>query len=329
MNLFGWVVSKALKDGLLAVARGGQPLDKSVSTDLIKMLGEEAMLYLTHELGEVYTKKNFPTNRHGGPWAAGTPVGVVDHYTAAPNIGGTLRWFSKEVRPAGSGNSSSHYVVGTDGVAIQLVDPLTTVAWHATVANKDHIGIEHVNCGLLEPKDGGFLFMDKLRYQVDMARPPEEMFYVSPWVRPENRKTKPAEKLGWWEPFSVAQVITNIVLKRLFLAAIPTIKTTGFVQHRDIDPTGKIDCGPLWPDKEINLLAQTDTNLIGMNWAQWRFLDKNGLLQMAKEVKNALDIPKEPPLIYEIPKPKAPTVTMSEDEIVPGVPSITTEVPNE
>lgn len=318
-NLFGWAVSNALRDGLLAVARGGQRLDKIVATDLLRLLGEEAVLYTNHELGEVFCKKNFPTNRHGGRWSTGKPTGVVDHYTAAPNIGGTLRWFSREERPPNSGNSSSHYVIGTDGVAIQLVDPLTTVAWHATIANQDHIGIEHVNCGLLTPKDGGYLFMGSLRYTVDMGRPPEEMPYVSPWVKPEDRGiVKPSEKLGWWEPFSAAQIVSNIVLKRLFLAAMPSIKPIGFVQHRDIDPSGKVDCGPMWPDKEINLLACSDSNLTSMTWAQLRYLDKNALSQMSKEVKNLLDIPTDAARIDATVDPRP--ALKSEDEIVPGVP---------
>lgn len=276
MNLFGWAESNTFRDALRNVADGQVPIQEA-AIDLLKTLAKESELYIKHRISGEFYDRYFPTSRHGGAWKAGDPVGVVDHYTAAPTAGGTLRWFSNEPRPEGSGNSSAHYVVDVDGTAIQLVDPLTTVAWHATVANKDHVGIEHVNCGNLTPIGGtNFLYMGQYKYSVNISRPPENV---------DN---------AWWEPFSSAQIATNIVLKRLLLAAIPSMKSENFIQHKDVAGANKVDCGPLWPMEDIRKLATSgEVGLVSMPWANVRFADSQILARMHKEVEALFNQPRE------------------------------------
>jgi N-acetyl-anhydromuramyl-L-alanine amidase AmpD len=64
---------------------------------------------------------------------------VVVHITdGGRNINGTIGWF-KDPRA----QVSAHYVVGQDGEVVQMVMH-NDVAWHASSANGDAIGIEHV-----------------------------------------------------------------------------------------------------------------------------------------------------------------------------------------
>ncbi|MGH8248764.1 MAG: N-acetylmuramoyl-L-alanine amidase, partial [Gammaproteobacteria bacterium] len=64
---------------------------------------------------------------------------VVIHITdGGPNINGTISWFKNP-----DAQVSAHYVVGQDGEVVQMV-PHSDVAWHASGANSDSIGIEHV-----------------------------------------------------------------------------------------------------------------------------------------------------------------------------------------
>lgn len=270
---FHWVANNVLKDGLQRVAKGEQ-LGFTQAIDILKLLGAESQSQIVHRVGEEYYNRWYPTKRHGGAWTTGNPKGVVDHYTSVTTAASTLRWFSNEPRPEGSGESSAHYVLDHDGCLMQLVDPLSTVAWHATVANASHVGVETVNCGMLLPAGGNkFLFMNKFVYRVEMSRPPEEI----------------AGK--WWEPYTVAQIISDITLKRLLLLAIPMMRPENFKQHSDIAPGSKIDCGPLWPMDEITKLASVgkELNLLTMPWANTTTcLVEETRKKMIKDVADAL-----------------------------------------
>ena len=64
---------------------------------------------------------------------------VVIHITdGGSKINGTVGWFKNPVAKV-----SAHYVIGQDGEVVQMVRH-NDVAWHASSANGDSIGIEHV-----------------------------------------------------------------------------------------------------------------------------------------------------------------------------------------
>lgn len=64
---------------------------------------------------------------------------VVIHITdGGANINGTIGWFQNA-----KAKVSAHYVIGQDGEVVQMVRH-NDVAWHASSANGDSIGIEHV-----------------------------------------------------------------------------------------------------------------------------------------------------------------------------------------
>jgi N-acetyl-anhydromuramyl-L-alanine amidase AmpD len=64
---------------------------------------------------------------------------IVIHITDGnKNINGPISWFQNP-----SAKVSAHYIVGQDGEVVQMVQH-NDVAWHASRANGDSIGIEHV-----------------------------------------------------------------------------------------------------------------------------------------------------------------------------------------
>ena len=72
---------------------------------------------------------------------------IVIHITdGGPKIGGTINWFQSPDQRNSKGEPihvSAHYVIGQDGEVVQMVKH-NDVAWHASQANSDGIGIEHV-----------------------------------------------------------------------------------------------------------------------------------------------------------------------------------------
>jgi N-acetyl-anhydromuramyl-L-alanine amidase AmpD len=75
---------------------------------------------------------------------------IVIHITdGGRNINGTISWFKNPAAKV-----SAHYVIGQDGEVVQMVRH-NDVAWHASRANSDSIGIEHVanTRGLMPSED--------------------------------------------------------------------------------------------------------------------------------------------------------------------------------
>src|SRR5262245_3191328 len=72
---------------------------------------------------------------------------IVIHITdGGSKINGTIGWFQNPDQRNAKGapiHVSAHYVVGQDGEVVQMVRN-NDVAWHASSANSDSIGIEHV-----------------------------------------------------------------------------------------------------------------------------------------------------------------------------------------
>lgn len=242
-NFFHWAATDKTRAGLDYVLAGGV-FDANDARDLLDQIRRESDTHLISRLGEGFVNRYFPTSRHGRGWGAGYPNGVVDHYTAGPSCASTLRWFSNMPRPPQYGESSAHVVVDVDGTIIVVVDPLRYVAWHARGANYSHVGIEHVNCGELLLRPGNkYQYMGRYNYHVNPYRPPEY-----------------ANK-SWWEPYSMAQVVSNIALKRLLKMTLEGMERGELTDHQAIEPKRKIDTGPLWPLEAINDLAWSGRNV--------------------------------------------------------------------
>ena len=235
---FQWMQDSALHDIAHATLQGKIP-SLGNARDALRRLKEESEYHIRKQVGNAFYARYFPTKRIGSAWGEDQPIGVVDHYTAGISSSRTLRWFSNQ--PRGElGTSSAHFVIGRDGVAMMLVDPRTTIAWHAKVANRTHIGIEHVNAGLLRKSADGAVW-----YGLDHPYPKDRV----PLIQELNS--------GVWEPYTSRQIVTNIVLKRWLRRAVTTLRREHFTDHQRIDPQRKVDCGPLWPLESINLLVHS------------------------------------------------------------------------
>jgi N-acetylmuramoyl-L-alanine amidase len=155
---------------------------------------------------------------------------IVVHYTAIGSLRETISLFQEGDRPV-----SAHFVVGKDGMTIQMVD-LAKKAWHAGKSefegkadvNDFSIGIELVNWGPLRKKGGSFFA----------------------WPRnygTEYQGGDPIYAAGkWWDPYTDAQYEILTELIREIQIYFPAVEGDRIVGHETIarPPGRKIDPGP-------------------------------------------------------------------------------------
>lgn len=209
-------------------------LTKEEAEELYNDLEKQTTARLKSLFGEKKYSELFPSKRHGDTWSV-PPIGWVDHYTAAPFAKGTLLWFSNQPRNV-QGNSSAHFVIDRDGFPFVII-PHTHVAFHARSANQTHFGCEMVCAGKLKKEKN-------------------QLYYLENIPLPLSEYKNVVDKNDiLWHNFTKEQKLTNIVLKRTLIALYPSLKRENFVDHRKVDPTRKIDCGPLWPLEKINDLV--------------------------------------------------------------------------
>lgn len=249
-----WVKDVTIRDALDHVIDGGR-MDEKDALDALSKMWDESPEHIAAATGKDFYENYYPTDRHGPEWKDGRPKGIVDHYTTGIDSKGVLRWFSSEPRGPDAGNSSAHVVIDRDGVITFVVNPLKNVAWHAPGANSTHIGIEIVNAGLLRKAGDRYYRMRAIPYLEDRIGS----------IREVNGE--------YWEPYTSAQTVANIALKRLFFAAIPTIKREYMVDHEMVNPQRKRDCGPLWPLQSLNDLVIHDVPFRDAYWAKSALLN--------------------------------------------------------
>ncbi len=155
---------------------------------------------------------------------------LVLHYTDGPTLEECVAIFRDPERRV-----SCHYIVGLDGAVRQMVRD-EDCAWHCGVSqwqgrdgcNPWSLGIEIVNCGRLEKRNGQFY------------RWPEK--YTTPYAG-----LPPVWLEGnWWAPYPTAQFEQVINLSRCLVEAY-RIPLSNIVRHSDIAPDRKIDPGPAFP----------------------------------------------------------------------------------
>lgn len=161
---------------------------------------------------------------------------IVYHYTAGLNPRTSRRWLTLD----DSTYVSAHFLVERSGDLWQLA-PLTDRCFHAggmssklfgkPNVNGRTIGIEIDNVGPLIPQDGGFVTLSGKPF------------------------TGPGASYQWgdylhWEAYTPEAIDTVVELTKKLIVEFPEVGAdlnTRLVGHVDVDPSRKIDPGPLFP----------------------------------------------------------------------------------
>ncbi len=153
---------------------------------------------------------------------------IIMHFTAGGSQSGTVGWFRNP-----KAKVSSHYVVGRDGLVVQMV-PLDRSAWHAgkskigekTGVNSYSVGIEICNWGPLRQVDGKFVTYSGRKYEGPTP------------VRSADGR--------YWEPYTDAQYAALLKLCEYLIDKYEITHITGhsdiaIPQGRKNDPGGAFD----------------------------------------------------------------------------------------
>jgi len=271
-NWFNWIANSKLQAAADYTLSGGRLL-RSDAKEVLFLLSQESSRLIPQEMGSRNYNEYYPTNRHGQFWGRENPCGVVDHYTAGISSGSTLLWFSNKLRSKGIKTSSAHFIIGRDGIIFCVV-PLVRIAWHAPGVNSTHFGIEHVNAGVLrrKTKKSGYLYRGAQTY-------------------PKERAGAVQEVAGeCWEPYTANQIISNIVLKRWLITAFPEIEQQSLIDHQNISPGRKRDCGPMWPLNDLNAIVFCFENCRILDWHEGQAIRKQDLVDLRAYAQEALDL---------------------------------------
>jgi N-acetylmuramoyl-L-alanine amidase len=160
-----------------------------------------------------------------------SPLLLVIHYTVVTTMAATVRAFASRASQA-----SAHLVLDVDGSLTQMV-PFNRKAWHAGASewagrsgcNGFSIGIEVVNPGPLEARNGGYYDVNNRRWTGDV-------------VDAQHKNGRARYK--HWAAYSEAQLDK---LEDVGAQLVQAYKLREVVGHDDVAPTRKIDPGPAFP----------------------------------------------------------------------------------
>jgi hypothetical protein len=228
-------------------------------------------------LADNYPTKQYTRNR----LAKQEDLWWTDHYTAGISCWSTLNWFSakkdyfrgsKTLRFSGA---STHFVVGYHSEPFYIV-PLMHGSWHEPRRNKDSFSVEMVNAGGLHRNENNKWCYWAKQLPLDLVRelPPVLLDTAYRGVQV-------------MQPFTREQIVNNIKLKRLVIAAINDpaddndkhLDACRMSQHSDWR-RGKTDMGPIWPYEECNGAAFAPEPILELDFIQEydKFLDEKGAI---------------------------------------------------
>lgn len=192
-------------------------------------------------------------------WKRNKPIGAILHYTAGASWRSAVKWFN-------AFRESSAHVVVCDRIEKEAADfaddlplvkalpvtvvqcvPPTSAAWHARWVNPLCYGIENRNVGRVHRDNVN----DVWRYWANEGRG------RAPQVPGKNYQ--PVSDLVGYEPYTRAQLATNVILLRYLQAFFDTPLEPHFVLPHSAVQGNKFDTGPLFPIHEIRRLSLFDT----------------------------------------------------------------------
>jgi hypothetical protein len=139
----------------------------------------------------------------------------------------------------GNAGASTHFTVFIDGTPFMLI-PLTDGCWGEPKRNGDGIHVEMVNPLICKRK------ADRWHFWAG----PIPHHIIESGQTPERLDT-PFRGVTCMMPYTWQQVVTDIKLKRLCIAATERLDRDRMSQHTDWRTT-KYDMGPLWPMDLVN-----------------------------------------------------------------------------
>lgn len=264
-------------------AAGAGPITKEQAERTLKLLYERSHLDIYHEMRPEY-RKQFPTVQGTRNRLKNVKnLAWLDHATAGINGYGTLGWFSSMMRNhakkfsdkgkatawakykkgkvtekkgkfivtwEGLACAVTHFVVFANGTPFMLL-PLNDGAWGEPMRNRDAIQVEMVNPLICKLKNGAWHFWAGVI--------PQKVLDVQ---KPEQLE-KSFRGATHMMPYTWDQVVTDIKLKRLCIAATQTEVDGkwGMRMHPDRMSVhtdwrrSKYDMGPLWPKDLVNQAA--------------------------------------------------------------------------
>lgn len=160
------------------------------------------------------------------------PDTILIHYTASLDAESAIR----ELTRTGKGGVSAHLVIDRDGSPYQLLS-FDSVGWHAGISewqgrkgvNPRSIGIEIVNAGRLEVREGAFYTWSGQRV--------EDSEVLGATHRNEDFSS-------YWQLYTPEQIDTVRVLCQLLMQHYPIKYILG---HEEVSPGRKVDPGPALP----------------------------------------------------------------------------------
>lgn len=242
MISFDWIKSSELRKSFVAIASGQKPAQIDAIT-ILNLLARSAL-------------------DSGEPWVANAPVGAVDYYMARLDFSSSVAYFLNLSEATGE-HERVHVLIARDGSIRILVNPLTTTALHKASESYRTIAIAYVNGGFLNKTKKGFSCGGEV-YKMKSEVPPQQV----------------AE--DWWDPFETNLIVSSIVMKRLLIAAIPTLNVSNFTDYGKIEFKNSGKQSPLWPFAAITALA--------FNWKSLYAIDAFNCSELSVQRLKQLDV---------------------------------------